>query len=194
MSRGLLLSLIVVLAAVVPAVITMDRGLAPVGEREEPARARPAVSQAAAARPAQKPRSRPAPATEDFQIAAGSVIVVTLRTTVGSATSAAGDQVDAELAESLSRDGKELIPAGSTMRGTVADALPASRDSLRGRVAIAFFVIEHLRTGSRAAIKTRPIAIDASPPADKRPIDVRLAAGHRMHVVLAEPLLVRIPK
>ncbi len=191
MSRGLMVSLFVVLAFAVPVVISMDARLEGPAGRDEPAAA-PAV----ATRPAQKARPKPAATatSDDHQIPAGAVVVVTLRTTVGSATSAVGDQVDAELAESITRDGVELIPAGSTMRGSVVDALPASRDALRGRVAIAFFVIEHARTGSRAAIKSRPIAVDASPPADKRPVDIVLAAGHRMHVVLAEPLLVRIPK
>ena len=192
MSRGLTSSLIVVLAFAVPVVISVDGG------RQQPAApaapdAQPAA-RGSATRPAQKARPKPAPTSDDYQIPAGAVVPVTLRTTVGSATSAVGDQVDAELSESISRDGVELIPAGSAMRGSVIDVLPASRDALRGRVAIAFFVIEHARTGSRAAIKSRPIAVDASQPVDKRPVDLMLAAGHHMRVVLAEPLLVRIPR
>ena len=190
MARGVLLSLIVILAVAVPALIKMDRGLPWLDGPQAPVPASPV-----AARP-QKPKPDPKPAatTQDFQIAAGSVVAITLRTTVGSATSATGDQVDAELAESVIRDGMELIPAGSTMRGSVIDAMRASREALRGRIAIAFFVIEHVRTGSRAAIKSRPIVVDASQPADKLPLDVQLSAGHRLNVILAEPLLVRIPK
>lgn len=192
MARGVLLSLIVILAVAVPALIKMDRGLPWLDEPQAPLPASPVAARPQKPKP--KPDPKPAATTQDFQIAAGSVVAITLRTTVGSATSATGDQVDAELAESVIRDGMELIPAGSTMRGSVIDAMRASREALRGRIAIAFFVIEHVRTGSRAAIKSRPIVVDASQPADKLPLDVQLSAGHRLNVILAEPLLVRIPK
>lgn len=191
MTRGALFSLIVVLLIAWPVVAGMGLGRARVDQNGEPGA--PQVSRGGATGRVRTPRKEAA-AHDDYQIPAGAVIRVELRTTIGSASSAAGDQVDAGLAEPVMRDGVELLPVGSMVRGTIVDALPSSRHASRGRVAFAFFVIEHARTGSRAAIKSRPITVDASPPVDKRPMDVMLAAGHRMNVILAEPLLVRIPR
>ncbi len=160
---------------------------------DEPAAA--PVSRAAIQRPRTVLKTRKAAAREtDYQMPAGSVIAVTLRTTVGSATAAVGDQVDATLADAVSREGIVLIPAGSLLHGSVVDVLPASERELRGRVAVAFHVIEHALTHSRAAIRTKTIAIDAPVPEDKQPSDVRLAAGQALNLILTEPLLVRIPK
>jgi hypothetical protein len=63
-------------------------------------------------------------------------------------------------------------------------------------------VIQHAATGSRAPIRSRPIVTEAAAldpavvgrSAAKRPVDVQLAAGDRLIVTLAEPLIVRIPK
>jgi hypothetical protein len=141
-------------------------------------------------------KRKPAGRYDEYQVPAGGVIAVTIRTTVSSASTFNGDQVDATLSEGVTRDGVELIPAGSVMHGTVVDAVQASPEELRGRIAVAFFVIEHAVTGSRAAIKTRIIAVDAPVPAEKKPkpVDVELIAGQTLNVVLAEPLLIHIPK
>ena len=152
-------------------------------------------SRAALRQPRAGGKSRQAtPRATDYQMPAGSVIAVTLRTSVGSATAAVGDQVDATLADAITREGTVLIPAGSRLHGSVVDVLAASEREPRGRVAVAFYVIEHADTRSRAAIRTRTIALDAPAPSGKRPSDVRLAAGQALNLILTEPLLVRIPK
>jgi hypothetical protein len=141
-----------------------------------------------------KPKGKRAAAYADYQVPAGAVLTVRLRSTVRSAADETGDQVDAVLTEPVTREGIELIPAGSILHGTVIDVLRASPLELRGHIAVAFFVIEHAVTGSRAAIKTRAIAIDAPAPVDKRPVDVELTAGQPLNVVLSDPLLIHIPK
>ena len=203
MSKGFIASIIVVLCVVAPSVARMGSiggVLGGYGERGRSAResaTAPPRASAPPAVPAQRPLKRRAPsAFTDYQVPAGTVVPVKLETTVRSATSSVGDQIDATLTEAVKRDGVELIPAGSVMHGTVVDALAANPRDLRGRVAIAFFVIEHAVTSSRAAIKTRTIAMDAPPPVEKKPkpIDVQLTAGQSLNVILAEPLLIHIPK
>jgi hypothetical protein len=193
MSRGFVFLLAVVVFIVAPAVGRMGVSLKVLDDAVEP-RGPERVEQKPAPRALEKPRRKGYARSTDYQLPAGSVIAVRLRTTVGSATSAVGDQVDATLAEAVTQDGVELIPAGSQMHGSVVDALPASERELRGRVAVAFFVIEHVRTGSRASIKTRRIALDAPQPLRKQTADVQLLAGQVLNLVLIEPLLVRIPK
>jgi hypothetical protein len=190
MSRRFALVLAVAAFVLAPAVGRMGVSLKVL---DDPAGA--PVSRAAAQLPRTALKTRKAPArASDYQLPAGSVVAVTLRTTVGSATATLGDQVDATLADAITRDGIVLIPAGSPLHGSVVDVLSASERELRGRVAVAFHVIEHATTRSRAAIRTKTIALDAPPPLDRRPSDVRLAAGQALNLILTEPLLVRIPK
>jgi hypothetical protein len=199
MPRGFIVSIVVVLCCIGPwAALLKSRAEAPGWQGTSP---RSAAGRAVtftkppAQKPAQKSARREAPpAFTDFRLPAGTVVTVKISTTVRSASSSGGDQIDATLTEAISRDGVELLPPGSVMRGTVVDAAGASRREPRGRIAVAFFVIEHVRTRSRAAIRTRPIAVDAAPSPDNRPADVELPAGQTLSVVLDKPLWVRIPK
>jgi len=201
MSRRFVLSIVLLLCVVAPWVGRMRSVPDVLGGFRAP-RARTGEPLAAPAPPAaqksQKPlkttKRRSAAAYTDYQVPAGAVLTVKMRTTVRSAASNTGDQVDAVLTEPVTRDGVELIPAGSTLHGTVIDVLPASQLELRGRISVAFFVVEHAVTGSRAMIKTRAIAIDAPAQVDKRPVDVELTAGQPLNVILSHPLLIHIPK
>ena len=112
-----------------------------------------------------------------------------LRTTVGSASSRVDDQVDATLLEPVNGSGLELIPAGSAIHGKVVEAVPASPRDLRGRVAVAFFVVQHAATGSRAAIVTRAIVFDApdAPPKTSRAKAVDRKSGRSTSQTAAVP-------
>jgi hypothetical protein len=143
------------------------------------------------------------PALSDCRVPAGTILQARLRTIVGSASSQVNDQVDAILLEPVTADGLELIPAGSTIHGTVTEAMPASPRELRGRVSISFFVVRHAATGSRAAIATRAVQFEASEPTDppvkgrrsrKYPVDVQTSPSQLVSLTLAEPLIVYIPK
>jgi hypothetical protein len=195
MPRGFIVSIVVVLCFIGPWVARLESLTEAIGRRGT---SRPAAFASAVTFTTphvQTPARREAPpAFTDFRLPAGTVVTVKISTTVRSASSSGGDQVDATLTEAISRNGVELLPPGSVMRGTVVDAAGASRREPRGRIAVAFFVIEHVRTGSRAAIRTRAIAVDAAPSPDKRPADVELPAGQTLSVVLDKPLWVRIPK
>jgi hypothetical protein len=141
---------------------------------------------------------------DEYRLAIGTPLAAELRTPISSASSESGDQVDATLTEAVTQDGVELIPAGSVLHGSVVEAVASSTAEPRGYVAIAFVVVQHSMTGSRAAIKTRPFVIkaempeDAAPSAERHtkvyPVDVVVHRGHRLQLTLAEPLLVRIPR
>jgi hypothetical protein len=139
---------------------------------------------------------------DDYQLPAGSLLTVQMRSAIGSDSSRVGHQIRATLRDPVNRDGAELIPAGSVIHGKVVDVVRASAREPRGRIAIAFYVIEHARTGSRAAIQTQSLVFEApgaEEPAARRsskkqPLDVRLTSGDALTLTLAKPLTVRIPK
>jgi hypothetical protein len=139
----------------------------------------------------------------DYRVPAGTVLQARLRTTLGSAFSRVDDQVDAILLDAVSGNGIELIPAGSAIHGKVVEVVPASPRELRGRISVAFFVVQHAVTGSRAAIVSRPIPFEAPDPDEpvvkgrkpkKYAIDVQTSPAQPVTVTLAEPLTVYIPK
>lgn len=147
--------------------------------------------------------SQKSPALVDHRVPAGATLQARLRTTVGSASNRVDDQVDAILLEPVTADGIELIPAGSAIHGKVVDVTPASARDLRGRLSIAFFVVQHAVTGSRAAIVTRTILFEASEPDEpvgkgrqprKYPVDVQTSPSQPVTVTLTQPLIVYIPK
>jgi hypothetical protein len=141
-------------------------------------------------------------AMDVFQVPASTPLLAQIRTTVSSATNEPDDEIRATLRAAVTQDGVELVPAGSVLHGKVVDVIPASPRQRRGQIAIAFYVIQHAETGSRASIATRVLTIDAASPdpavvgksAAKRPVDVQLPAGEAVTLTLAEPLIVRIPK
>jgi hypothetical protein len=146
-------------------------------------------------------RPRPAADADHYRLPIGTVVSVRLRTPIDSSVNQVNDQVDAIFAEAVTRQGVELIPAGSVLHGTILKVEPASRQAPLGQVSFAFAVVQHGESGSRASFRTRQIAIEAQPPPVKvrrapkhPPTDVVLPAGHPLQVTLDEPLVVAIPK
>jgi len=121
-----------------------------------------------------------------YEIKRGTALSVELRTTIDSATSRVDDQVDAVLHEPIEQDGAELIPAGSPVHGTIVEVRAASGRERRGRLALAFHVIQHSRTHDRASITTKAIVADA-------PVNVKMSSGQVLTIVLARTLFVKIP-
>jgi hypothetical protein len=148
-------------------------------------------------------KARAAARADHYQVPAGTIVSLQLRTPIDSSTSQAHDQVDAVLTEAVTQEGVELIPIGSLVHGTILEVEPASRETPLGRISFAFGVIQHGESGSRAPFRTSPITIEAerpTSPTGKRgksktqPIDVAWSAGHLLSATLAQPLLVAIPK
>jgi hypothetical protein len=146
----------------------------------------------------QKPAARPASAKgkryDDYQVPAGTPLVIQLRTTLDSASGQVDDPVRATLLSAVTQDGFELIPKGSTIHGKVTDVQSASKQKPVGRVVLEFNVIEHLETHSVATIQTKSMPFDATLEPKDKFRDVRVESGEQLTLTLATPLKVRLPR
>jgi len=143
-------------------------------------------------------RKRPVESYDAYQVPAGTVLAGLMRAPLDSARLRVEDRVSAILRSSITQNRMELIPAASLIHGKVLDVVPASRWQPHGRIVMGFYSIEHGSTGNRIAIAARPVIFE---PVDvvgsgipRRSIDVRVNAGELLHITLAEPLVVRLPK
>jgi hypothetical protein len=139
---------------------------------------------------------RPAGSTyERYQIAAGTLVAIELRTSLSSATARVGDPVDGRLLRALVAEDEdvELVPAGATVLGTVREVEPAGKKT-PGRLAFAFHVIEHPETGSRASVRTTLLSFESERARKAKTFaDLRLSPGTNASVTLLAPLSVKIP-
>ena len=146
----------------------------------------------------QKQVARPGPAKsrrfDDYQVPAGTPLVVRLRTALDSASGQVDDPVRATLLSAVTQDGVELIPKGSTLHGKVIDVESASKQKPIGRLVLAFNVIEHEETHSLATIQTRSMPFDATLEPKDKFRDVRVESGEQLTLTLAAPLKVRLPR
>ena len=139
---------------------------------------------------------------DTYQVPAGAALILDLLTPLDSASSAVDQQVDATLRSPVIQDGVELIPAKSVVIGKVSEVSRASTRRPRGRIAFVFSIIEHAETDSLARIRSHEVVFEVPvEPAPARgrapkqkPADVVVPAGETFVAMLAEPLLVRIPK
>ena len=131
---------------------------------------------------------------DDYQVPAGTPLVVRLRTSLNSASGQIDDPVRATLLSPVMQDGFELIPKGSTLHGKVIDVQAASKQTPVGRVVLAFNIIEHVETHSLATIQTRSMPFDATLEPKDKFRDVRVESGEELTLTLAMPLKVRLPR
>lgn len=136
-----------------------------------------------------------------YQVAAGTALLLKLRTAVDASKVQIDQQVEAVLWSPVVQDGVELVPTESVVLGRVTAVERATWDRPLGTVSIVFAVVEHAETGDRATLNTRPLIFEATPPpppagkkAKPRPVDVVLAEGMSMVAMTTEPLIVRIPR
>ena len=125
---------------------------------EEPAPAVPTTGDSGpsvAADP--EPEADPVPRYREVTLPAGTVLPLTLRTSVGSDTSNVEDAVRATLRRGVSADGVVALPAGTTLTGHVTDAKQSARVKGRGTVAFRFTRVDvpgagttNIRTGTVA--------------------------------------------
>jgi hypothetical protein len=87
------------------------------------------------------------PASHDVTVPAGTIVPVTLDVALASDGNHAEDPVSATVRTTITVDGFETIPEGSTLRGSVTQATPAGK--VKGRAALAFsfdqLTIDHER-------------------------------------------------
>jgi hypothetical protein len=140
---------------------------------------------------------------ERYQVAAGSALLLKLRTPLNSASASVDDQVEATLWSPVIQEGVELVPAGSVVFGRVLEVLRASERQPVGAITFAFSIIEHAETGSREALSTRRIVVEAPREPEpqrgrrkgtRKPIDAEMATGAPFVAMTAEPLVVLIPR
>jgi hypothetical protein len=131
---------------------------------------------------------------DDYQVPAGTPLMVRLRTALDSASAEVDDTTRATLVEPVNQDGVELIPKGSVIHGKVTEVVHASRQNRTGRIVLQFHVIEHVETHSHATIETRTLPFDATLGPKEKFRDVRVPTDERVILTLARPLLVHIPR
>jgi hypothetical protein len=139
----------------------------------------------------------------DYQVPAGTLLSIELRTAIASDSSQPPDPIRGVLSAPLTFDGVELVPAGATVIGTITDAAPALRKTDRARLAFRFNVLEHPETGSRVPLKTeiRVFEVEALKKGEKKKAgegaaafnQVRFDPGASVYASLREPFVVRIP-
>jgi hypothetical protein len=92
---------------------------------------------AAAGAPAVAKAPAPArPVYRDVTLPSGTTLPLSLTSSMASNTSAVEDAVTAELTRTVSIDGREILPAGTTLAGNVTDVDDSGR--VKGRAMIAF--------------------------------------------------------
>lgn len=136
---------------------------------------------------------------DEYQIPAGSALLLKLRTPLDSASSAVDEQVEATIWSPVIQDGVELIPDGSVLIGKVLEVVPASKTKPLGSITFAFTIIEHATTKSLAMVTTQKVVFTApSVPQNKRArpdrTDAVIPAGTSFIAMTADALLVRIPR
>ena len=142
------------------------------------------------------------PKFDRYQVAAGTALLVKLRTPLSSATATLDEQVEAVLWSPVVQDGIELVPVGSVVLGRVVEIVRASEKTPTGSLTFAFTIIEHGETGSREALASRKITIEAQQPEAGRGrgkkkfelVDLSIPSGTPLVAMTAEPLAVRIPR
>ena len=134
--------------ATAPAGTSGDARPAPPVEADKPA--------AAAEAPA--PAADPTPAFREVTLPEGTELPLTLRTSVGSATSNIEDQVRATLRSPIRVDGVEALPAGTAVIGHVTDAQRSAKVKGRATVAFRFTRVDLPGEGGLTNIRTSTVA------------------------------------
>jgi hypothetical protein len=115
----------------------------------------------------------------EVTVPAGTTLRVKLDNALGSDVSHVEDQVRASLAQPVSRDGADVVPAGSRLTGTVTAAQPSAKVTGRARLAFRFDELAIGGHGERLEIDTRPVVVEAAgtKQKDAEKIGIGAAAG-----------------
>jgi hypothetical protein len=103
--------------------------------------------------------TRPAPTPEPIEIPAGTVLAVTLDSSVSSDNSRAEEAVTGRLAEPVRSGEREVVPKGAEVRGHVLAAERSGKVKGRARLAITFDRL--VANGQTYDITARPIDVTA---------------------------------
>ena len=124
------------------------------------------------------PAAPPAPKLPEYKqvtIPAGTSLPLTMTSTISSATAQVEAPVSARLANAVTINGDTVIPAGSTLSGTVTDVERSGR--VEGRAHIAFVFNQARVNGEREDLKTNPLTFEANATKTKDAEKVGIGAG-----------------
>ena len=129
-------------------------------------------SRSAQARPA-APRAPAVPRFREVTIPSGTTLNLTLTSAVASDTSQVEDAVSAELTQAVTIDGRNVVPAGSTVDGNVTLADDSGR--VKGRAEVAFRFDRLTSGGDRYDMQTA--AVSRMAPATKGEDATKIGIG-----------------
>ena len=135
-----------------------------------------AAPNAASARPAPVTpvaAKAPAPSYREVTIPSGTTLSLSLTSAVASDTSKVEDAVSAELIQAVTVDGRDVLPAGSTVSGQVTSADASAR--VRGRAQVAFRFNSLTTGGTKYDIQTAGLSREA--PATKGEDATKIGIG-----------------
>jgi hypothetical protein len=117
----------------------------------------------------------PAPAFREVTLPAGTTLRLDLKSSVGSDTSRVEDPVQASLREAVTVDGREVLPAGIELAGTVTDVEESGRVKGLARVAYRFNSLN--LGGDRYDVATAPLVHEAEPTKKEDATKIAIGAG-----------------
>jgi type IV secretion system protein VirB10 len=125
--------------------------------------------------PAAATPATPTPEYREVTVPRGTALALDLKTAVASDTSHVEDPVRATLRAAILVNGKEVLPAGTEVAGSVTDAQPSKRVKGRARIALVFRSLHH--NGTKYDISTAPITREAQPTKAKDATKIGIGAG-----------------
>ncbi len=146
---------------------------APAPVAPEPPRApQPGESSKAAVEPAAKK-----PEYREVTVPTGTMLSVTLGTSVASDTSKVEDSVRATLKTPISVEGVQAIPSGTVVLGNVTSAVRSAKVKGRASVGVRFHTLDLPGEGGRHDISTATITREAQPTKKKDATKIGIGAG-----------------
>jgi hypothetical protein len=148
------------------------------GDAVTSARTADSAAAEAARQPADADVAGSSPEYVEVTLPAGTVLAVSLETGVGSATSNVEDGVRARVIRPVRIRGREAIPEGATLAGSVTEATRSGKVKGRARVALRFTTLA-IPGRDEYAIRTRAVVREAraTKKKDAAKIGVGAAAG-----------------
>ena len=124
------------------------------------------------------PAAPPAPKLPEWKevtIPSGTSLPLTMTSTISSESAQVEAPVSARLTNALTINGDTIIPAGSTLSGTVTDVERSGR--VEGRAHLAFVFNQARINGERENLKTNPLTFEAPATKTKDAEKVGIGAG-----------------
>ena len=114
----------------------------PAAPPAQPVQTNPEPKPRPAAQPAPKPVAQSKPAPRTVTLPAGTVFQLEIVEAASSKTSAVGDATSARIVQDVVVGGEVVVPAGSVVSGTVAEANPANRFAGMSSLGLHFDTLE----------------------------------------------------